>query len=108
MIRAGRLRHTVVIERDSSAARDGFGQPTENWEAFATVQAAIDPIRGREYFAAQQFAAETTHKVTLRYIAGVSPKMRARFGSRIFRIEAVKNPEERNERLELMCVEVLS
>lgn len=104
---AGRLDKRVTLQ-SATTARDGHGQPLETWSDIATVWAAIDPIRGREYFAAQQFAAETTHKVTIRHRSGISPKNRVLFGSRVFRIESVINPHERGERLELMCVEVLA
>lgn len=106
-MRAGRLRHRVTIQQ-VTRTRDGFGQPVESWSAFATVWAAVEPLRGREYFAAQQFAAETTHKITLRYLASVLPSMRVLFGSRVFRIEAIKDSAERNVQMELMCVEVLA
>ena len=104
---AGRLNKRITLQ-SATTARDGHGQPVETWAAVATVWAAIEPIRGREYFAAQQFSAETTHRVTIRYRSGVSPQWRVVFGSRTFRIESVINPLEKNERIELMCVEVLA
>ena len=104
---AGRLNKRVTLQ-SASSARDGHGQPIGTWSDVATVWAAIEPIRGREYFAAQQVSAETTHRVTIRYRSGVSPQWRVAFGSRTFRIESVINPLERNERIELMCVEMLS
>ena len=104
---AGRLNKRVTLQ-SATLARDGHGQAIETWSNVATVWAAIEPIRGREYFAAQQVSAETTHRVTIRHRSGVSPQWRVVFGSRTFRIESVINPLEKNERLELMCVEVLS
>ena len=107
MVVAGRLNKRVTLQ-SATAARDGHGQPVETWADVATTWAAVEPIRGREYFAAQQVTAETTHRITLRYRSGVSPQWRVVFGSRTFRIESVINPLEKNERLELMCVEVLA
>jgi len=100
----GRLRHQVTIIQ-AVPAPDGAGGLTKTWTALATVWAAVDPLRGREYFAAQQVTAEITHKVTLRYLTGVRPEMRVQFGDREFDIMAVINPQERNIYLELMCVE---
>jgi len=100
----GRLRHQVTIIQAVSAP-DGAGGLTKTWETLATVWAAVEPLRGREYFAAQQVTAEITHKVTLRYLTGVRPEMRVQFGDREFDIMAVINPQERNIYLELMCVE---
>lgn len=107
MLRTGRLRETVTIQQ-AALARDSHGQPIETWSTFATWQCEISPLRGREYFAAQQFAADTTHKLIGHWISGVLPTMRIAHGSRVFRIESVINAGERNRELELMCVEVLS
>lgn len=104
---AGRLDKRITIQ-SATSARDGSGQPILTWSDWAVVWAAVEPIRGREYFAAQQVSAETTHRVTIRYRSGVSPQMRVVFNGRTFRIEAVIDPQEHHERLELMCVEVLA
>ena len=106
MLRTGRLRELVTIQQNTPT-RDGHGQPVESWSAFTTWRCEIAPVRGREYFASQQFAAETTHKLTGHWISGVLPTMRLVHGSRTFRIEAVINVGERNRVLELMCIEVL-
>ena len=106
-VTAGKLDKRVTLQ-SATEARDGHGQAIPIWSDVATVWAVIDPIRGREYFAAQQVSAETTHRVTIRWRSGVSPKWRVVYGSRTFRIESVINVRERNEQIELMCVEVLA
>jgi len=102
----GRLREKVTIQ-SLTTVRDAHGQPIETWGTFAAWRCEIAPIRGREFFAARQFQAETTHKLTGHWISGVLPTMRISHGSRIFRIEAVINVGERNRVLELMCAETL-
>jgi SPP1 family predicted phage head-tail adaptor len=105
MIEAGRLNKKISIE-SNAAARDSHGQDVESWSPHLTdIWASIDPVRGREFFAARQFNAEVTHKVTIRYRTGISPQMRVEYQGRYFRIEAVIDPNERHEALELMCVE---
>lgn len=107
-LKSGRYRHPVTIRR-ATRARDGHGQSVENFDTiFASWRCAIDPIRGREYFAARQVAAETTHQLAGHYIAGVAVKDRVYFGARVFRIESVINVEEKGRELQLMCVEVLT
>lgn len=105
-IASGSLDKRVTLQ-SATSPRDASGQPVPTWSNVAVVWAAIAPIRGREYFAAQQVSAETTHKVTIRYREDVSPKWRVIYSDRIFRIESVIDPLERHESLELMCVEVL-
>jgi len=69
------------------------------------MHASIEPISGREYFSAQTTQADVTHRINLRYVAGVKPKMRVKYGSRIFDILSVSNVDERNRELQLMCRE---
>lgn len=105
-MRSGLLRHRVKLQKKIQG-HDSLSGVTENWEDWKTVWASIDPVRGDEYWAAKQFAVEVTHKVTIRYQDGVTPALRILSGSREFYITAVLNPDERNERLVLMCMEVL-
>lgn len=105
-ISAGRLRHRVTIEK-LTVGRDSIGGVTEVWSPFATRWAEVAPLRGREFFAAEQVNAEVSHRVTLRFLPGVVAKMRVNFGGRILTIEAALNIEERNRELQLMCLEVV-
>lgn len=109
-MRAGRLRQRVAIQR-RTGAESAFGEPTDTWTTLATVAAGIEPISGREYFAAQQVQSEVTHRVTIRYFAGVNPKDRivwtdpATDVARYFDIRAVIDRDERHREMSLMCVE---
>lgn len=107
-LEAGAMDRLGSIERATTAV-DAAGQPVETWATWAaSVWAAIEPLNGREFFAARQFASEVTHRIRINYRAGVSAKMRYVYGSRYFRIEAVIDPSERHEQLHLMCTEVLA
>jgi SPP1 family predicted phage head-tail adaptor len=105
--RIGPLRNLVDVQEPVETTND-VGEPVETWAAITggdDVWASIEPISGREFQVLQQIAAETTHKVILRYISGVTPKMRVLFGSRTLDILAVRNLEERGRYLELLCRE---
>jgi SPP1 family predicted phage head-tail adaptor len=52
-----------------------------------------------------QTTSEISHKIRIRYLASVTPKLRIKFGTRYFDIVSVINPDERNEYLEMMCRE---
>ena len=103
-MRAGRLRHRVMIQQ---LVPDPSIGGTDIWHDYATVWAAIEPLRGREYLAAQQEGAEVTGRITTRYINGVKPGMRWKYESRIFDIISVIDLEERHVELQLMVKEVL-
>ena len=103
---AGRLRHRVTVEQPVVSS-DGYGGNTVSWAIFATVWAAVEPLSGREYFQAQQAQATVTHKVAMRYIPGVTPRMRIKHGSRYLNIISAIDTDERHRELVLMCEEVI-
>lgn len=107
-INPGRLRHTVSIQRASSA-QDASGHPSEDWSEIGQIKASIEPLTGVERTTGQQSIADVSHRIVMRYVPGVSsgitPKDRILFGTRIFDLAAVLNLEERNLMLEIMAKE---
>lgn len=97
----GELRHRLTLQ-EATETTSAHGAVQQSWNDIATLWGAIDPLAGREGFAAQQMYASATHHIRLRYRAGIVPKMRFAFGSRTFEIDAVLNTEERNR--ELVCI----
>lgn len=75
MIDAGLLTHRVTIQ-SPSAARDAHGQRAEGWTDIATVWAQVQPLRGREFFAAGAMQSEASIKVRMRYRDDVTGAMR--------------------------------
>lgn len=100
----GKLRHRVVIEHFTTV-RLPTGTVREDWSPFATRWASIEPIRGREYWAAAQTQAEVTHTIRMRFTDGVTPDMRIRYGERIFEIVVVRNLDEENRITEILAME---
>ena len=103
-MRAGKLRHKITIQYYTES-QNSYGEMTKTWSDYATVWASIEPIMGREFWESQQINAEVTAKITIRYLADINPKMRVKYGSRIFEIISVINPEEKNRELQLMVKE---
>jgi SPP1 family predicted phage head-tail adaptor len=106
-MKIGQLRHRLEIQEQRSV-RDEWGNQVSEWFTVATAWAAIEPIRGEEYWAAGAQQGETIHRVTMRYVPGVTPKHRLLFGDRILEIESTLNLEERSRLLELLCKERLN
>lgn len=106
MIRAGQLRHRLVIE-EATEARDAHGQAVATWSTFATVDGSLEPLTGREIFAAAQPVGEITARARIRYLAGVTEKMRISFESRIYAITAVIDRDMKHSELELLLSEGL-
>lgn len=84
---------------------DGQGGITEAWATFATVWASIEPLKGYEKMQAMQLASPITHKVIIRYLAGVTTRHRILYDGRVFAIKEVINPSEENDFLNMQCVE---
>jgi SPP1 family predicted phage head-tail adaptor len=105
-MRAGRLRHRITIQQPV-ITRDGTGESLETWGAFAVVWAAVEPLRGREMFAAQEMHSEITTRIRLRYLAGIDTTMRVLFEGRTFLIvHPPIDPEMRHVEMQLMCKEI--
>lgn len=103
-MRIGRLRHRVTIE-EVVRRDDGQGGFTETWVTKAEVWGGVEPIRGMERFEAQKVNANISHKVIIRYLFGLTEAMRVNFKDRYLTIEAIINPNEKNESMELLCSE---
>ncbi|AGK58095.1 phage head-tail adaptor [Hyphomicrobium denitrificans 1NES1] len=93
-VKAGDLRHRIVIER-AQRTSDGAGGSTTEWETVAEVWAAIWSRSADENFTLDRTAGTATHDVWIRYRADVQPDMRIRFGVRIFDILGAIDVEDR-------------
>jgi SPP1 family predicted phage head-tail adaptor len=105
-MRAGILRNYITIQQPTET-HDGNLELVLTWSTFTQCWAEILPLNGREYWTAKQVLPEITGKIRIRYITGITPKMRILFGTRYFNINAVLNPDERNIELILLVTEVV-
>jgi SPP1 family predicted phage head-tail adaptor len=103
-MRTGERRKHVILQSEQQTP-DGAGGYTLAWTNFATVWAEITPVTGDTVFVSGHLEAHITHKMTIRYLAGVTTDMRILWNSRTFNIRAVTNVEERNRVLELLVEE---
>lgn len=104
-MRAAALRHRVALQSVGSTI-DGYGDLSNSWTTDASVWAAIDPVSGQEKNIAGELSGVVTHKIKIRYRASITPQNRVTFDSRTFQVESVRNWQERDIYLELLCKEV--
>ena len=79
-MRAGTLRHRLIIERPDPA-RDASGDELGAWVRVATVWSRIEPAGGRETRTADQIIGELGTRIVIRWAQGldsIAPKWRAR------------------------------
>ena len=100
-----RLRHRITFQKPSGRTTNTMGEDVPVYEDYATVWAAVEPLTGREYAEAQKIRAETTYRVTVRYIAGITPNMRITHRDKTLNIASVLNVDERNIELQIMAVD---
>jgi SPP1 family predicted phage head-tail adaptor len=98
------LRHRVTIQVNTPVS-DGQGGFTESWADGATVYASIEPLKGYERFQGMQMQTPVTHKIVMRYRSDVTTASRIKFGTRVFCVQEVLNPAERNRYLQIKAVE---
>ena len=110
-MRAGRLNRRVTLQ-SRTETQGSTGEVTWTWADVDTIWAAIEPIAGREYFAAQQMQSSSTTRIRIRYRHGVTAKMRVMYqepGSptytRYYEIDSVIHFQENRRELQLMCRE---
>ncbi|WP_069649642.1 phage head closure protein [Caloranaerobacter ferrireducens] len=99
----GLLRDRVTIQ-NYVRIPDGYGGYTETWQDVATVWANIKPLRGREFFQAQQIQSEVTHKITIRYTDAVNITSRIKYKNKTFEIKSIIDIDNRHRFLEIMCI----
>jgi SPP1 family predicted phage head-tail adaptor len=103
-MKAGALRHRIRIERPVPT-RNEFGEEIRTWVLVAERWASIDPLSGRELWAARQVQAETSHRIRTRHVDGVTTEMRIAHDGRHFDIQSALNKGERGIELEILAVE---
>lgn len=100
----GKLRQSFTIQLNTPT-RTAAGAEVDSWATFLTVHGSVEPLVGREWFANNTTQQRVSHRVRMRYQAGVLPKMRILYDSRYLVIESVINVEEKDRELVLMCQE---
>jgi len=105
MLRSGTMDHLAVVQTPTESA-NAIGEPILTWSTFATRWVAILPLSGNEQITALANEGNVTHRIRMRYTAGIKPKMRLVSEGRTFEIMSVVERGRREEH-ELMASEVV-
>lgn len=102
----GKLRYRIEIGRYVDGTDEwGDPLPEPTWESVAIVWAAVEGLRGSQYFQAQQTVNQSDHRITIRYRKGIEPGMAIRHDGREFSIQSVLDEEGARRWLTLVCRE---
>jgi len=105
MVDFSKLRHRIGIHSPNIESENSMGEKTLSWGVWANLFAFVEPMRGREYAESQKLRAETTYRVTIRYIVGLKPDMRILYNGRTLEIMSILDTGERHEQIEIICFE---
>lgn len=103
----GRKNRRVTFE-EAVQATDSVGDTVSSWVPIATVWASLEPLRGEEAQQAQQAIATVTHRLRFRWsvqLDALTPKHRARYGSRVLDIRSVSDIGGMHREIEVMATE---
>lgn len=94
----GALRRRLILEAPV-ATPDGLGGATQAYATVAALWAQVEWTSGNERWRAGRPEQFATHRVTLRWRAGLNAGQRLRDGARIYEIRAVDDPDGSRRRL---------
>jgi len=103
MIDPGRLRERITIQQ-ATETRNAIGESTQTWATFSQRWASVDGISAREFLTSGQQQTEITHRVRMRYLAGLNSTMRVLWRGRVLEIASCLEHANRSEH-ELLCTE---
>jgi len=103
-VRAGQLRHRVVINQ-ATYTRNTTGERIASTPTTTTVWAAIERIAGNEKYEANRVVIESTHLITIRYFAGLSTEDTITWNGKTYEIVAMPDFDELHHMQALECKE---
>lgn len=105
-MRNSSLKHLVSFQKNNGV-KDSLGGITESWVSLMPQEwVQIIPLKGEEKYQSKSLNTEVNHKIRMRYRDGLDSKMKIIYGTRVFEIDSIINPFERNRELQIMATEV--
>jgi SPP1 family predicted phage head-tail adaptor len=101
----GQFRHRITFLK-AMTVTDEIGQEETEWVEFKKAWAMIKTVKGSEYVAAGAERATITYRFIIRYMSGITAKMRIVYQGRTFDIiEPPINDDELNKTLTILAKE---
>jgi SPP1 family predicted phage head-tail adaptor len=100
----GALNDRITIQA-STESRSPSGETTLQWTTVATVWAQVDGLSARDLVQAQQANVLATHKIRIRYRAGISHLQRVIWKGRTMEIASASD-RRKQEYIEMLVREV--
>lgn len=105
-MRVGKLRHRVIIQQPGQAQDPVTGEMLNGWAVYAKAWASVEPLSVKEFIASEAGQSEVSARITIRYRAGITAKMRILHRGQVYNIQGVlADPKSGLEYLTLPCSE---
>jgi SPP1 family predicted phage head-tail adaptor len=109
-LKIGPLRKFVSLQ-SVSRTQDGFGEDVDSFAQYDQVWCSISPMRGQEQISADQQSGRGIFSIKTRYNSSIVVTDRVVYvdpgrGTRTFEINFIRDIDERNHWMELVCTEV--
>ena len=101
-MKAGQLDQRISVER-FTRTEDELGQPIESWAPLFTCLAAVEPLTGREYLAAQAAVSEVTARIRMRFRPWMTAQDRVIHNGTTYNIVSLIDVRSQGRELVLMC-----
>lgn len=103
----GKFNKRMTFKNPPSALtpQNDYGEPSGSASTVATRWVFLEPVSATEQFVGDKVQGLVTHRITMRYLAGLTPASFGEIGSRTFEFLGVRNIEERNWELEILARE---
>lgn len=98
----------ISLQR-STETKSASGHPTKSWSTIATIWAKIRTLSGTEKVRNDQVVGLLSMEVTIRYssdVSGAKVSDRILYGSDTFDIKDVRNVDEQNIEIRMLCTQV--
>jgi len=96
MIRPGELRERVTVQV-ASGATNALGETVLTWADSTTTWASVEGVSAREALANSQQEIVVSHRVRMRYLAGLTQNMRFAWRGRTLEIVSLLEYGNRSE-----------
>lgn len=104
MIDSARLRERVIVQV-ASGTTNALGETVLAWANSTAAWASVEGVSAREALAAGQQETTITHRVRLRYLPGLTQRMRFAWRNRTLNIVSLLEYGNRTEHVAI-CEEV--
>ena len=103
----GERRHRVLFQT-ATVSQDAYGEPDQTWSDLATRWAMVQPMKGRERFAANQVQADVDHRIVCRHdstMNALAPGDRASWNGHTYDIKSIIWRDHTQKEMEILAQE---